>query len=945
MQKYLRILSSLAVLFGLQGCGNEPPVKDILISQLTTEHRANPIGIDVKSPRLSWQLLANYNGAQQTAYQLQLALDEYFENIAWDSQKTQSHTLYDISPEGLTLKPQTRYFWRVKVWDGETVSDWSDTKWFETAFFDSATFNGKWIAKTVERQAKELPETLVRKAFTIPSKDILSARLYIAGLGLYQAEINGQRVSQDELKPAYTPYNKRVYYETYDVTPLLNSGHNNAIGIRLGRGNYAGFGDIDIEVAPWLGEPKVKAMLSVTFTDGSEAMWPTDESWTTADGPTITNSLKYGEQFDARSRQTGWSQAGFDDSQWQVTSIALPPAGRLVARNYEPIRVVASISPKEVSQTPAGSALYDFRSTQAGWAKVTVKGPAGASIKLVYGEKLNATGSVFDGTGGPFGGTALQQYEYILAGDAQGETYVPRYSYNGYRFVEIHKPDNVEIVSVEGQIVHNDIAVEGSFESSDPLLNRYHRAMVRSTLNNFHGIPTDTPMYEKRGWAADALLIVDSALRNTHSQNLWEKWMQDHQDNQTSDGGIAVIVPNQNPGGEQPDPFVGKTSDPIWSSSYVQVNFALFWLKGDKRIVQEQYPGMKAWMEKWIATLTETDFIFTGNTWGDHEPAHGAGTDNQIVASAFLIDSARKLALMASLLGYSDDSSRFTRFAENVIAGINRHFYSAQDGYYDFPYVGPFPDGPPPGMPVDLMPDWMKMSPEEVNQKQFQTDNVLPLAFGIVPTSKREALCQSLIEDVLNTHEKHITSGATVLKATLPVLTECGAPELAYQAAVNPTYPGWGYWFSTLNGSTADGGEEIVVDTHWEAWGDHARSHNHAFRGTIDDWLFEYVAGIKPTAYGYASLIVKPTFLSALDFARASLASPFGDIKSYWYRGDNNIISLEVSVPIGAKAEIWLPVTEKQQITAPADVTLLSQSKGYAIYQARSGLYQFTVYQ
>jgi len=240
------------------------------------------------------------------------------------------------------------------------------------------------------------------------------------------------------------------------------------------------------------------------------------------------------------------------------------------------------------------------------------------------------------------------------------------------------------------------------------------------------------------------------------------------------------------------------------------------------------------------------------------------------------------------------------------------------------------------------MPAWMTMAPEDVDAKQFQTDNVLPLALGLVPEAKRVTLCEQLRDDVRTTNDRHITAGATVLKDVMPVLTECGDPELAYEAATNPTFPGWGYWFKGLHGTEGPGGETIIVDTFWEAWNEGARSHNHAFRGTIDDWLYQYLAGIKPVTPGYRKIRIKPYPVGDLTYASASIQTPLGEAASSW-RKEGDAFQLEVRIPVGATAEVYFPLAQGGQISVDSRAQLLVNVAGYSVYQVGSGDWTFTV--
>jgi len=941
MRKILLLALCSATL--LSGCSQESS-DGLHVTGITVEHLQNPLGIDVPNPRFSWVVEASYNGAKQTGYELRVSTGPDNSGDVWTMAKASSADSFDVEYAGPALESMHRYYVSIRVNDEHRVSDWSAPQWFETAFLPGTDFPGEWIGRDRERQLEEKPEVLLRQTWSLPEKPIVSARLYVAGLGLHLAYVNGQRASTTELNPAYTPFDRRQLYLTYDVTGLMTAG-DNAVGVSLGRGFYSDFNNVDTNVAPWLSEPKLKLYLLVRFDDGSSSELLSSTDWKVADGPTLFNSVKYGEVYDARRELTGWTAAEYDDHAWKQAVLAEPPKGELSAQMHEPITVQQTLPAPVVTDIAEDSQLYDFRTVVAGWATVTVRGQAGSEIRIKYGEKLTPSGEVNSGNDGPFGGTPVQVYRYILKGDPDGESFTPSYSYSGYRFVQIDAPEGVEVTGVTGLVLNNDVSLNSSFSSSSKLLNRYHRAMLQSLRSNMHHIPTDTPMYEKRGWAADALLMVDSALINYGSDMFWEKWMRDHRDNQAADGGFAVIVPNQNPGGPQEDPFVGLTGDPVWSSSFVLVNYALYQHRGNLRVLLDNYPAMARWMGKWMSELESSGFVFDGRTWGDHEPAYGSGMNNRLVGTAYIIRSARAMVEIAKALDHNADAERYEQFVQTVGGALNDAWFDAGKVAYDSPYVAPS-FAPPPGLelpegaeppPAEFLA-MMNTPPEVMNARQFQTDNVLPLALDLVPRDFRTELCRNLVADVALTHDLHLTTGATVLKDAMPVLSDCGAAEVAYRAAISPTFPGWGYWFEGLHGTQGAGGEEIIVDTFWEAWGDRARSHNHAFRGTVDDWLFQYLVGIKPTEPGYRSIQIKPYPVGALTFANAAFDTPLGKVAAAWER-DPIGFNLTVTIPVGATAEIYVP---HEVTTVPeTGVTPLGSEGDYTRFEVGAGTYRF----
>lgn len=920
--------------------GENSATSPLQVGNLTTEHLSDPLGIDTPVPRFGWILSADYNGARQQAYEVRVSSDEAGMGDVWSSGRVDSAESFDVEYGGPALESLTRYFWSVRVWnEADQASQWSDPAWFETAFLSPGEFGGAWIGRESEVPATQTPEVLLRREFEVEDQSVAAARVYVAGLGYHEVYVNGQRVGDHELDPGFTVYDKTVLYLTHDVTGLVRQGGANAIGVSLGHGYYGDY-------------PVLKLQMDITYADGTRQQLLTDESWYTADGPTVANAVMSGESYDARLEQPGWNEPGFaGESGWQRAIVREAPEGTLTAQTMRPIRVTGELGTPVLRRHESGAQIFDFETTRAGWATVQMQGPAGATVAMKYGEKLNDDGTVNNSNG--------QQYSYTLRG-GQAETYSPSYSYNGYRYVQVDAPDTVEILSVVGKTVHNDWPSTGGFSSSNELFNRYHDAMRASILSNVHSIPTDTPMYEKSGWTADGHLFTPSALMNFDSSTLWVKWMGDHLDSLSDEGDLPVVLPQRNmpppgaggpgPGAGGPGPGAGGpgeggpgpgagpggpggdagASSPIWTASYILINSELYEQRGDTRVLVQNYDGMKRWLEHFEDTIRETGYIYTGQTFGDHEPAGGGPDDparaefprtgdNRALGTAYIFLTANRLAEIARVLGREQDAAEFESFAQTIRSAYNAALYDPQARLYS-------------------------ANPPEYRQ----TDNLVPLVFGLAPEEDRQAICENLRRDVAEEWQDHLDTGAVGTRFILPVLTDCGYGELAFRVATNPTYPGWGWWFQTLDGLDI-GQETLIVDTMWEAWcwfpsqdclRNSSRSHNHAFRGTIDEWLYEYVAGIRRMAPAYRQIRIKPYPVGDLTDASAYITTPLGKVSSSWTIDDGGF-RLEADVPVGATAEIMVPVGPDQTATGSDGATLVEVRDGYAVFSAGSGKYDF----
>ncbi|KRF16866.1 family 78 glycoside hydrolase catalytic domain [Nocardioides sp. Soil796] len=770
--------------------------------------------------------------------------------------------------------------------DGWQQSGFDDSAW-PHALVGAAYGSGPWGSSVTVATP---PEPLLRREFAT-DKPIASARAYVSGLGYYKLFVNGQRIGDHELDPGFTVYDKTVLYATYDVTDVLRSG-DNAVGVSLGRGYYAMTRPDEWMTSPWHGEPKLKLQLDITYEDGTSTRVVSDDSWKLADGPTRTESLWFGETYDARLELPGWTGPGYDDASWRAARSVSAPEGTLTAQMFPPIKVTEPLQVGTVTSPRSGIHVYDFTSPTAGWAKVAVSGPAGAEVKITYGEKLRADGTVDNS--GAFG-MAMQAYTYILNGEGV-ETYRPSYSYAGFRYLQVEVPAGVEVESVAGERVHSAVPTTGDFHSSSGLLNRYQAAQANTILNNLHSVPTDTPMYEKRPYTADGQLISDSAIANFDVQEFYANWMRAHRDDLTPEGTLGHTVPGT-VGGKQ-------VVDPVWSASYVLVNWDLYWYYGDTRAIADNYDSMKAWLDHFERDVAKTNGIYTGFSYGDWLAPGAANPPEgtRLTGTAYLHMTATAMAKMATALGHDADAEHFTDFASSLADAINATFYDESEGaYYDDPAAG-----------------------------YRQTSNLFPLSLGIVPQEHRKTVIANLVKDIKD-RGVHLNTGALGTKIILPVLTDLGYGELAYDVATNPTYPGWGYWF-----------EELGATTMWEEWQESSRSHQHAFLGTVDDWLYQRVAGIEPAAPGYSAVRIKPYPVGDLKNASAHVSSPLGRVGSSWRRNRDHF-TLRAEVPVGASGDIYVPSPDRRSVKAPKGATFVGMEDGYARFEVGSGRYAFRV--
>lgn len=438
---------------------------------LRAEYRENPLGIDVKQPRLSWRLESDTRGTVQAAYEIRVALsDEELKrglDLIWDSGRVVSGESIQRAYTGPPLLSRRRYYWRVRVWDERgVVSEWSAPAWWEMGLLSQSDWTATWIEPALSSSLVPL----LRRDFTLHGA-VERARVYVTSHGLYQLFVNGQRVGNEELTPGFTSYGKRLQYQTYDVTDLLRKGRN-AFGALLGQGWYSG---VLMTGEHWSNEPNrygdrtaLLVQLEVTYVDGSSERVVSDQAWKASTGPILMSGIYAGETYDARLEHTGWSSPRFLDGAWSAVKIKADSKDTLVAQSGPPVRRVEHIVPTRIIHTAAGQTIVDMGQNMVGWVRLSVQGTAGTTVTLRCAEVLDAKGNLYTANLR----SAAQTLRYTLKGGGV-EVYEPHFTYQGFRYVSVDGyPGALKIQDIVGIVVHSDIGYTGEFETSNALLNK-----------------------------------------------------------------------------------------------------------------------------------------------------------------------------------------------------------------------------------------------------------------------------------------------------------------------------------------------------------------------------------------------------------------------------------------------------------------------------------------
>jgi alpha-L-rhamnosidase len=889
--------------------------QEFSVKDLTIEHKKNPIGIDAKQPRFSWKIYGSTRNLIQSAYSIRVSADEKFSpgKLVWQSGKIESGESVLITYDGPALKSSLRYFWQVKVWDNNK----NESKWSEAAFWEMGLISlSDWKAKWIELQGdtnRYSPAVHFRKEFIL-AKTIASARVYVTSHGYYELNLNGKKVGDQVLTPGWTSYSKRLQYQVYDVTGQVVNGKN-AIAAALGDGWYRGTLGWGNNWAIYGKRLGLLMQLKITFTDGTETTIITDESWKgNQDGAIRMNDIYNGETYDARKKLTGWNLPDYDDKNWIKVTVGNYKNDNLIASQGSPVRKIQEIKPLKVFLTPKGSVVVDMGQNMVGWVKLKVKGEKGTVVTLRHAEVLDKFGEFY--TTNLRG--AKVELNYTLAGTGD-EIYEPRFTFMGFRYVEVRGfPGNLTTDNISGVVVHSDMTPTGSFESSNQLLNQLQHNIVWGMKGNFVDVPTDCPQRDERlGWTGDAQAFCRTAAFNMDVSSFFTKWLKDVSADQKPGGEVPDVIPDvlNKQGALNAQPSAG------WGDVSVIAPWTMYLVYGDKQILENQYAGMKAWVE-YIRKRAGNSYIWKGGSkYGDwlfyhpsvnSHPEPDGYTEPDFIATAYYAYSAKLLSLAAAELGKGDDAKLYSDLYDKVKNIIVNEY----------------------------------VTPAGRIGTNSQTSYVLALAFDLLPENLRLKSAQFLVNDI-KSRRNHLSTGFLGTIYLCHVLSRYGFTDVAYDLLLQETYPSWLY--PVKMGAT----------TIWERWDGQKtdstfqdpgmNSFNHYAYGAIGDWMYRVSAGIETIGPGYRHILIQPNLTKRLNFAKASFESSYGTIASGWERKDGKII-ITVTIPVNTTATVSLPADITSRVTEGGKAlagnnsfTNIRTSDKRIVFEAGSGVYIFEI--
>lgn len=902
------------------------------VDALRCEHDPAPMGVESQAPRFSWQVCAQQRGFGQSAYRIIVAdsreaIDRQQGNC-WDSGKVRSDEQLLIPYEGDSLRAGGRYWWKVRLWDRDgNASAWSRPASFDMGLLTQADWDGaQWIALEADIPSeivvpgcgdKQIDERFgqgykigmytlpqLRRSFTA-DKPVRRAMAYVCGLGQFEMTVNGTQAGDHFLDPAWTRYDKNAQYVTFDITGQLTPGEN-VIGVRLGNGFFNIPRERYFKLLTSYGAPKMIARVEIEYEDGSRESLISDTAWRAAPSAVTFSSIYSGEDYDASAEQPGWTRPGFDASGWQTPVVAAFPT-RLSSQRTTPLKISDRIPTVRVFRNGAGNWTYDLGQNASGIVRLGVTAHGRHAVKLIPSELINDDGTANQkASGDPF------YYTYTTRGDGNEERWQPRFTYYGFRYVEVvgavpegePNPGNLpEITEITGLHTRNGADETGTFACSNPLFNRIHSLIDWSVRSNLSHVLTDCPHREKLGWLEVAHLMGPSIQFRYDISRAYAKKVEDMHTAQYENGMIPTTAP-------QYVIFSGGFLDtPEWGSAYIAVPWDLYRWYGDRKPLEDNYADMARYVD-YLGSRAEGHIISYGlGDWydiGPGFPGYAQLTTNGVTATATYYNNVKIMQQAARLLGKTEDAERYGSLAEAIKTAYNDRFFDPATRKYD---------------------------------RNSQTASAISLVMGLVEPGNVAAVRQNLIDDIRG-RGNALTAGDIGYRYVLRALEENDASEVIYDMNSRYDVPGYGYQLA--HGATC-------LTESWQAYRE--VSNNHCMLGHLMEWLYSGLAGISqsPASVGYKEVVIKPQVVGDIYEAKGSFRSPYGLIRSEWSDSPAAFVQL-AEIPAGSSALIYLPAADPARITesglplseAP-NVSLAEQTPEHTVLRVGSGTYRFEV--
>lgn len=830
------------------------------IRKIIINHLDAPIGVGGEQVSFSWQIDSEDRNIKQKRYDLQLSLDNEFKTVIWHHNEWSEQST-NIQYKGPKLASRQTYHVRVKsLASTGQESDWGVTH-FETGLLEAGDWQADWVTTKcpIVEQGKIKPFTGAYK-FTI-QQEVVKARIYLSALGIYFAELNQMKIGDDYFTPGWTDYNDRIQYQVYDITSQLQ--RQNEVQITVAEGWYSGYLGWEKKKDTYGNFNAFIAQIELTYADGSTEIIGSDETWQEYSNQWLFADLYNGEEQNLLlERKYNGHLRAISYSKKQLTN-----------QENEPVRKQEELTPIDLFRDPSGRLVLDMGQNMVGWVRFTIKGEKNQVVRLIHGEVLDRDGNFYRGNIRD----AQQTDTYTLDGSVQ--TIEPMFTFHGFRYVHLENfPEGIKKEDFSGVVLHSDMPKTGLFETSDAAINQLQHNILWGQKGNFLDVPTDCPQRDERlGWTADAQIFFPTASFNMDTYQFFYKWLKDLRFSQMKDGSVPFVVP---------DVLKGVFADnaarttAAWGDAATIVPWEMYQRYGDRQILEESFDSMKAWVDYIRGQGPEEALWNTGLQLGDwlaldaEEGSFFGATDETLVATCYFAYSTRIVANTARILGKYQEYKIYDELYRTVKTKIGETYVTDN------------------GLTSDT-----------------QTAHILILMFELYPEGQKLSIVNRLVE-LIEQKDRHLDTGFIGSPYICHVLSENGHLDLAYQLLFNKDLPSWLY--QVEKGAT-------TVWEHWDGikndgtfWDDGMNSFNHYAYGSIGNWMYETIAGIKVKAPGYQQSIIAPKLSQHLTHCNASLETMFGSLCSSWKRNEETY-ELTVVVPANTEAEIVLPSVADQE--------------------------------
>lgn len=900
---------------------------EIEIDSLRCEYWENPLGIDIYNPRLSWVIHSSQRSARQTAYQIMVASDKAVlkKNIGdlWDSGKIPSDRSVQVKYAGSSLSSEQDCFWKVRVWDQDgKASDWSQSAHWSMGLLKPEAWKAKWIQQQNPAPENADKDVLVKSIFPLPifrkdfyvKPDIKSAKVHTSGLGHYELFLNGSKVGNHFLDPAWSVYEKTVYYNTFDITDTLKDG-NNAFGVMLGKGFYNTKGDRRVHFVDVYRPLKLILQAHIVYQDGSRQTIVSDDSWKYIRGPLTHCAILGGSSYDARRLPDGWCLPEFDDRNWLSAEETSGAGGLLRAFTAPSMQTMQVFRPVSIDEPEPGYFVYDFGQNVSSIPRITLDGKAGQTIRLTPAEQRHGQTGVANNGKGRVNQARVgspNYWEYTLKGGGP-ESWSPQFTYSGFQYIEISgavpaglpNPDNLpvikELLSVQ---VRNASAQAGTFECSKKLFNVTYHLIDWAVQSNMAHVLTDCPQREKLGWLEQSYLMGPAILWNYDIGAFYTKKVRDIRDSQAEDGKIYTVAPNYPVFNDDLYHY-----SPEWAAAGVFLPWQIYQWYGDQRVLEENYSMMKRYVDYMHSTSEDLIARPGLGDWYDYGHGKSLGpsrfTPKTLTSTATFYGCAAIVSKTATLMGNTEDAEKYVILCRNIKEKFNQEFFDGRGTYQN--------NGSP------------------------QTANAMALVFGLTPSGAEAAVLETIITDLKERHYQQ-TSGDIGYHYLVEALSDYNRSDVLYDITNRDEVGSYGY----------------IIKQGWtclpEAWdATLTSSMNHCMLGHIQQWFQQCLAGIQPdpAAPGFKKCIIKPEVVGDITWCRGSHESLYGKIESAW-KLENGQFILTVTIPANTTATVYIPAAAPSEVTEGGrrasdseGVTFDRVEAGKTVFVVQSGRYTF----